>query len=322
MSQNRKRRDPRPLTAPKGIPALKDIVASEGSPQVPVSPNEILIVTGRSGAGRSQAANALEDHGWYVVDNLPPAMLLTLAGMMTSHGEGVNKLAAVVDVRGREFFHTLEDTLVELREHRVPYRIIFLDAEDQCLVSRYEANRRRHPLQGSGTLLDGLAAERHLLAPLRDRADEVIDTTRMSVHDLARHMRDVVVGYETAETKVTVQSFGFKHGMPLDADHVLDVRFVENPYWVEELRDLSGRDPGVAEFVLSRDGVSDLVDTYSQLILDTLPGYRQELKQHVTVAVGCTGGRHRSVAIAEKIASNLRDAGVGVHVRHRDSGKK
>ncbi len=322
MSKKNRHEGKGPLTAPTGIPALKDIASSEASPQVPVSPNEILIVTGRSGAGRSQAANALEDHGWYVVDNLPPAMLLTLAGMMTSHGEGVNKLAAVVDVRGREFFHTLEDTLVELRDHRVPYRIIFLDADDQCLVSRYEANRRRHPLQGSGTLLDGLAAERHLLAPLRDRADELVDTTNMSVHDLARHMRDVVVGQGTSETKVTVQSFGFKHGPPLDADHVLDVRFVENPYWVEELRDLSGRDPGVAEFVLGRDGVSDWVDRYSQLILDTLPGYRQELKQQVTVAVGCTGGRHRSVAIAEKIAENLREAGVGVHVRHRDSGKK
>ena len=322
MGENKRRLAKGPLTAPTGVPALKHIAASEAAPQVPVSPNEILIVTGRSGAGRSQAANALEDHGWYVVDNLPPAMLLTLAGMMTSHGEGVNKLAAVVDVRGREFFHSLEDTLIELRDHRVPYRIIFLDADDECLVRRYEANRRRHPLQRGGTLLDGLNAERALLAPLRDRADELIDTSNMSIHDLARYMRDVVVGRDKSEGKVTVQSFGFKHGPPLDADHVLDVRFVENPYWVEELRDKTGRDPEVSEYVLSRPGVSDLVDRYSQLVLDTLPGYRRELKQHVTVAVGCTGGRHRSVAVAEKIANNLRDAGVGVHVLHRDSGRK
>lgn len=311
-----------PLTAPFGIPALERLPAYGAAPQVPVTPSEILIITGRSGAGRTQAANALEDLDWYVVDNLPPAMLLTLAGMMTSQGEGVHRLAAVVDVRGREFFKSLEGALDELRAHGVPYRIIFLDVSDAELVRRFESNRRPHPLQGSGTLMDGLRAESALLEPLRERADEIIDTTGMSVHDLSRHMRTVVAGEEEAPVSVSVVSFGFKHGTPLDADHVLDVRFVANPYWVDELRRLTGRDQPVASYVMAQEGVEDLADTYAGMIATMLPGYARELKPYVTVAVGCTGGRHRSVAIAERIASKLREQGAQVHLVHRDMGRR
>lgn len=310
-----------PLTAPFGVPALEREQPSwstaEGEP-----PSEILIITGRSGAGRTHAANALEDLDWYVVDNLPPAMLLPLAGMLTPGGDGVHRLAAVVDVRSGEFFRSLEGALDELSKHGIAYRIIFLEADDSELVRRFESNRRPHPLQGEGTILDGLASESALLAELRSRADEIIDTTGMSVHDLSRHMRDVVAGEAERGVHVTVMSFGFKYGIPLDADHVLDVRFLTNPYWVDELRRLTGRDDPVADFVMSQPGVQELARTYAKLLVRMLPGYSRELKPYVTVAIGCTGGRHRSVAVAEAVAKNLRAADVKVQVLHRDMGRK
>ncbi len=311
-----------PLTAPEGIPALDraelhNETSAEGS-----AASEILIITGRSGAGRSHAANALEDLDWYVVDNIPPTLLHALAGMMTTQGEGVHRLAVVVDVRGREFFSSLEGALDDLRDHDIPYRIVYLEADDDELVRRFEANRRPHPLQGAGTLAEGLLAESELLEPLRARADEIIDTTGMSVHDLARHMRNTIAGAEDAPVQVSVMSFGFKHGLPLDADQVLDVRFIQNPYWVDELRRLTGRDQPVAAYVMSQEGVEQFADDYADLLLRTLPGYARELKPYVTVAVGCTGGRHRSVAVAERIATHMREAGAQVHVVHRDMGRK
>ncbi len=316
--------EPNPLTVPQGIPSLES--AFTGPESLPKAPNggannEILIITGRSGAGRTHAANALEDLDWYVVDNIPPALLTHLAGMMTPAGEGVHRLAAVVDVRGREFFAALEKALDELRASGYPYRIVFLDADDRELVRRYEANRRPHPLQGEGTILDGLNAEQKLLQPLRDRADELIDTTHLSVHDLSRHMRDVVSGDEVRPVQITLQSFGFKHGIPLDADFVADMRFVANPYWVAELRKLTGRDPAVSEYVLSQPGVKEFGDTYADLVEQTLDGYQRELKPYVTVAIGCTGGRHRSVAMTEYMASRLREKGYTVQVAHRDVGR-
>lgn len=311
-----------PLTAPFGIPAIEreesdDPVVVEDE----VEPNEILIITGRSGAGRTHAANALEDLDWYVIDNLPPAMLMPLAGMMTPAGGGVHRLAAVVDVRSREFFKSLEDTLEDLKAHEIPHRIVFLDATDEELVRRYEASRRPHPLQGSGSVLDGLETEARLLAPLRQRADEVIDTTGKSIHDLARHMRSVVAQEGPRPVNVALSSFGFKHGPPMDADHVVDVRFIANPYWVDELRRLTGRDEAVSDYVFAQEGVEEFVASYTDLIASTLPGYQRELKPYVTVAVGCTGGRHRSVAIAERIAKSLRSRNIPVQVTHRDMGR-
>jgi len=309
-----------PPTVPSGIPLLDSLPgAAEPTPAA----NEVLIITGRSGAGRSQAARALEDLDWYVVDNLPPSMLPALVGMMSPGGEaGVHRLAVVVDVRSRSFFTDLNATLDALRSSGVLYRIIYLEADEAILVRRYESNRRPHPLQGDGTVMDGIRAEDLLLAPLRRRADEVIDTTSMSVHDLSRHIRDVVAGEGERPLQLTVESFGYKYGLPLDADDVLDVRFLKNPYWIDELRHLTGRDKPVADYVLDQPGARDFALGYADLLGPMLDGYLSELKPYVTLAVGCTGGRHRSVAIAELIASRLREKGFPVRVLHRDLGRE
>lgn len=309
-----------PLTVPGGIPSLDSNLLLTGPVR---SGTEVIIVTGRSGAGRTRAANALEDLDWYVIDNLPPTLLLPMVGMLTPSAGGVHRLAAVVDVRSGEFFASLESTLDELQNHGVDYRIIYLDASDHTLVRRFESSRRPHPLQGDGTLLDGLRAESALLAPLRERADEIIDTSDLSVHDLARRMRNVVADEdEDRAVRVSLMSFGFKHGLPMDADQVLDVRFLENPYWIDELRSLTGRDKPVADYVLDQEGARELADSYAELIASTLPGYQRELKPFVTVAIGCTGGRHRSVAISEHVAANLRARGVPTQIVHRDMGRK
>ena len=305
-------------TVPGGIPLLDEI-----APDTPdEGGNEVVIITGRSGAGRTGAARALEDLDWYVVDNLPPAMLPALVGMMSPDGGGVHRLAVVVDVRSREFFADFARALEQLKELGVAYRVIFLEASTDTLVRRYESNRRPHPLQGDGTLLDGITAEERALAPLRRFADTIIDTSRMSVHDLTRHIRDVIAQAGDVPLRITVESFGFKHGLPLDADHVLDVRFLKNPYWVDELRHLTGKDQPVADYVLSQPGARDFVVGYADLLAPMLKGYIGELKRYTTIAVGCTGGKHRSVASAELIARRLREHGFNVRIMHRDKGKE
>lgn len=309
--------DPNPPTVPAGIPQLD---ASSVLPEA--TGPEMLIITGMSGAGRTRAAMALEDLDWYVVDNLPPTLLPPLAGMMTADGGGVHRLAAVVDVRSREFFSDFEGVLARLKDNHVNYRLIFLDAEDATLVRRYESNRRPHPLQGDGRILDGIRKERELLRPVRQRADSIIDTSNMSVHDLTRHMRDVVADAADTPLKLTVMSFGFKYGLPLDADHVLDVRFLKNPYWVSELRHLTGRDAPVAKYVLEQEGARDFAVGYAQLLAPMLGGYLSELKPFVTIAIGCTGGKHRSVAMTELVAHQLRTHDFPVRVLHRDLGKE
>ncbi|QWW20534.1 RNase adapter RapZ [Schaalia sp. 19OD2882] len=306
-----------PPTVPHGIPLLDEKAAP-----VVGETNEVLIITGCSGAGRTGAARALEDLDWYVVDNLPPRMLPALVGMMAPGGEGVHRLAAVVDVRSRAFFTDLLETLDQLKLMGAAYRVVFLEASPETLVRRYESNRRPHPLQGEGTILDGIAAEARLLEPLRRVADEIVDTSGMSVHDLTRHIRDVVAGAEERPLRVTVESFGFKYGLPLDADHVLDVRFLKNPYWVDELRHLTGRDQAVAQYVLSQPGARDLAIGYADLLATMLPGYLAELKPFATIAIGCTGGKHRSVATTEVVASRLREKGFAVRVVHRDLGRE
>lgn len=314
--------DVNPLTVPEGIPLLetKQDQFDEGFPEV--GNNEILIITGQSGAGRSTAANALEDLDWYVVDNLPPALLPHLAGMMTPIGGGIHRLAVVVDARGRGFFSDLNKVLDDLSASGILYRMVFLESDDVELVRRFESSRRPHPLQGEGTILDGLKDEREILDPLRSRADEIVDTTNMSVHDLSRHMRDVVAKEEQRPVQIVIESFGFKHGLPLDADHVVDVRFLANPYWVGELRHLTGRDQPVAQYVLEQEGATRFAENYAELIDSVVEGYRRELKPFVTVAVGCTGGRHRSVAMTERIANLLREKGNPVRTLHRDIGRK
>lgn len=306
-----------PPTIPQGIPIL------DAKAQLPENNGpEMLIITGMSGAGRTRASMALEDLDWYVVDNMPPQLLPALAGMMTPDGGGVHRLAAVVDVRSREFFHEFENVLARLLAEKIQYRLIFLEADEAELVKRYESNRRPHPLQEDGRILDGIAKEKQMLAPVRARADEIVNTTRMSVHDLTRHMRDVVAGDSKQPLKLTVMSFGFKYGIPLDADHVLDVRFLKNPYWVSELRHLTGRDEAVAKYVLEQPGAREFAKNYADLLAPMLDGYLNELKPFVTIAIGCTGGKHRSVANTELIASRLREKGFAVRVIHRDLGRE
>ena len=313
-----KGRDPLRDTVPPFIPAIDDAAP----PIPPAKRPEVLIVTGLSGAGRSRAANALEDLDWYVIDNLPPQLLPAMAGMMTTVGAGVHRLAAVVDVRSREFFASFMQYLGQLRESGISLRLIFLDASDSVLIRRFESSRRPHPLQGTGSILDGIEHERTLLAGLKAQADNVIDTTDYSVHDLARRVRELVATESELALQVTVMSFGFKYGLPLDADHVLDVRFIPNPYWVTELRHLTGRDEPVAEYVFRQDGAAEFVDGYAALLAPALPAYIEELKPNVTIAVGCTGGKHRSVASAERISARLRANGFKVSTQHRDLGRE
>ncbi|MBD3779460.1 MULTISPECIES: RNase adapter RapZ [unclassified Cellulomonas] len=309
-----------PITVPSGIPAIE---AAAEAPRV--RQPHLLIITGMSGAGRTRAGAVLEDMGWYVVDNLPAQMLTHLVGMLTHGGppSADLRLAAVVDVRGREFFADLLAVLAQLRESGVDYRILFLDASDEVLVRRYEQVRRPHPLQGEGRILDGIAAERTLLSDIRERADVLIDSSETNVHELGRIVRSAVTSGEQDDVlRVNVVSFGFKYGIPLDADHVVDVRFLANPYWITELRHLSGRDAPVRDYVLGLPGAREFVERYVDALEPVLAGYLAEEKRYVTVAVGCTGGKHRSVAISEAIAERLRARGQRVTVAARDLGKE
>lgn len=309
--------EPEPLTLPTGIPAIE--AATRGPEH---SSPEVLIITGMSGAGRSRAAGVLEDLDWFVVDNLPPAMIVPLVDLMTRSGSSVERLAVVADVRGREYFNDLRGALGHMRQRGVDYRILFLDATDETLVRRFESVRRPHPLQGDGRILDGIADERRALATIAERADTVIDTSELSVHDLAREVRAAVAGGGPDTLRVNVVAFGFKYGLPLDADHVVDVRFLSNPYWVTELRHLTGRDAPVRDYVLGRPGALEFVERYVKALEPVLAGYLHEEKRYVTIAVGCTGGKHRSVAIAEAIAQRLRAEGQRVTVTARDLGKE
>ena len=309
--------EPSPITVPTGIPALE---ASTPPPRS-VHP-EVVLVTGMSGAGRSRAAAVLEDLGWYVVDNLPAQMLAPLVGMMTaSTAAGVQRLAAVIDARGRDFAD-LAGELDGLGSRGVEVHILFLDASDEVLVRRFEFVRRPHPLQGDGTVLEAIALERSLLAEVRSRADWMIDTSDTTVHELDRQVRQALARPDEDVVQVSVMSFGFKYGLPLDADFVVDVRFLSNPYWISELRHLTGRDAPVREYVMSRPGAATFVDRYVQALGPVLEGYLREGKYYMTIAVGCTGGKHRSVAISEQIAARLRGLGHRVSVQARDIGKE
>ncbi|QHC58537.1 RNase adapter RapZ [Rathayibacter sp. VKM Ac-2760] len=282
----------------------------------------VLIVTGMSGAGRSTAANALEDLGWYVVDNLPPQMLRPLVDLAQRAGDTVPKVAAVVDVRGRDFFADLGEIVRELRVG-VDLRVVFLEATDAALVRRFEQVRRPHPLQGRGTLLDGISAERARLAQLRESADVVIDTSDLNPHQLATTITDRFAEAGRAGLQITVMSFGFKYGLPTDADMVADARFLPNPYWIPELRPHTGLDEEVRDYVLAQQGAEEFIDSYSRALRPVLDGYQRENKRHATIAIGCTGGKHRSVAVAGRVAARLAELpGVAVNVAHRDLGRE
>ncbi|BDZ43568.1 nucleotide-binding protein [Paraoerskovia sediminicola] len=283
---------------------------------------EVFVITGMSGAGRSRAAAVVEDLGWYVVDNLPPRMLIPLVDMMTRSASTLDRVCAVVDVRGGEFFDDLLEVLEHLQQSGVEHRVLFLDADDTVLVRRFEQVRRPHPLQGDGRILDGIGAERRLLDAIRERADTVIDTSSLNVHDLAREVRDAVTWGAADDLHVNVVSFGFKYGIPIDADHVIDMRFLANPYWVTELRHLTGRDAPVRDYVLGLPGAVTFLERYVHALEPVLAGYLDEEKRYVTIAVGCTGGKHRSVATSEELGARLRDAGYRVTVTARDLGKE
>jgi UPF0042 nucleotide-binding protein len=288
--------------------------------QAPTLP-ELAIITGMSGAGRSTTANVLEDLGWFVVDNLPPALLPTLAELGGRSRGDVARIAAVVDVRSRAFFADLTAAVTQLAKDGANPRVVFLEASDEALVRRHEAVRRPHPLQGEGLLTDGIARERAMLRDLRAEADIVLDTTNLNVHELAAK---VLQAFEEVSPGLhaTVISFGYKYGLPVDADLVVDCRFLPNPHWVPELRPLSGQDAPVRDYVMAQTGAAEFLDTYERLLTVIGEGYQREGKRYATIAVGCTGGKHRSVAMTEELARRMRAAGVDTTVVHRDLGRE
>ncbi|OLT30320.1 RNase adaptor protein RapZ [Nocardiopsis sp. CNR-923] len=285
-------------------------------------PPEVVIVTGMSGAGRSTAARALEDLGWFVVDNLPPGLLPTMIELAGRTHGAVPRVAVVVDVRSLAFTEDLLSTVEELRKRDMTARVLFLEAGDDALVRRFEGVRRRHPLQGEGLLTDGIARERETLRAIRGEADLVIDTSQLNVHQLKARVLGFFGEDGEGGIRANVVSFGFKHGLPVDADLVLDCRFLPNPHWVPDLRPMNGRDAPVRDYVLSRDGAKEMLESYSEVLKLTIDGYQREGKHYMTLAVGCTGGKHRSVAMAEQFGERLRAQGVDVHVVHRDVGRE
>ncbi|GAA5102476.1 RNase adapter RapZ [Haloechinothrix salitolerans] len=285
---------------------------------------EVAVVTGLSGAGRSTAAKCLEDLGWFVVDNLPPELITTMVELGAQARGAITKVAVVMDVRSRAFTDDLAAVIKELDAQGYKPRVLFLEATDEVLIRRFEQVRRTHPMQGDGRLSDGIVAERALLAPLRDEADVVVETSSLSVHDLRAKIEETFGSEASLRTKITVLSFGYKYGLPMDADLVVDVRFLPNPFWIPELRDYTGLDSEVSNYVLTQEGAEDFLTRYQELLRIVGAGYRREGKRYLTLAVGCTGGKHRSVAMSEELARRLsaEDDSLSVKVVHRDLGRE
>lgn len=284
---------------------------------------ELLILSGMSGAGRSTVAHSLEDLGWYVVDNLPPALLPSLAEQeLETHAA----LAVVVDVRGGKFFDELNNSLAKLKAASIPYRLLFLDASDQALVQRFESTRRPHPLQGKDRIMDGITRERAKLEEIRAQADVVIDSSNLNVHQLEKRTSEIFAAGMLPSLRINVLSFGYKYGIPVDSDLVLDCRFIPNPHWIPELRPLNGLDAPVSAKVLGSEGVAQFIKSYVEVVKQMIPGYFREGKKYVTLAIGCTGGKHRSVAIAQEIARQLTNSSavleISAHATHRDVGRE
>ena len=304
----------------------------DGAPHSPVTaaldhtaidplPLEVVVVTGLSGSGKNSAGRVLEDLGWFVVDNLPPALLQPMVEL-GARGD-IRRFAAVVDVRSRAFSSDLQEAIRVLAEAGHRPRVVYVHARDEVLVRRYESNRREHPLQGSGTLIDGITAERNLLTGIAGEADLWVDTSDLNVHQLRATLENAFArDGRTPPLTATVMSFGFKYGLPLDADLVVDARFLPNPHWVPELRAHTGQDADVRGFVLGQPDAEEFLDRYTDVLRLLIPGYRREGKRYLTLAVGCTGGKHRSVAIAEEFARRLKAEGIDAVARHRDLGRE
>ncbi|PRW65214.1 RNase adapter RapZ [Actinopolyspora mortivallis] len=284
---------------------------------------EVAVVSGLSGAGRSTAAKCLEDLGWFVVDNLPPELISTMVELGARSSDAITRVAVVMDVRSRAFTEDLGAVIKDLDARGYKPRVLFLEATDEVLVRRFEQVRRGHPLQGEGRLADGIAAERSLLAKLRAEADLVLDTTGLSVHQLRAKIEDAFGTEASTRTRVTVLSFGYKYGLPMDADLVMDCRFLPNPFWIPELRDFNGTAEEVRNYVLGQEGAEEFLGNYQRLLRLVGTGYQREGKRYLTLAMGCTGGKHRSVVLAEELARRLsEEEGLTVKTVHRDLGRE
>jgi UPF0042 nucleotide-binding protein len=310
------------VTAPPGgAGPHRDVPPPADPTSTETAPLDVVVVTGLSGAGKNTAGRVLEDLGFYVVDNLPPALLQPMVEL-GARGD-LRRFAAVVDVRSRAFSSDLLESIQALAGAGHRPRVIYVHARDEVLVRRYESNRREHPLQGSGRLIDGITAERSLLTGIAGEADLWVDTSDLNVHQLRATLENAFAREGKAPPlTATVLSFGFKYGLPLDADLVVDARFLPNPHWVPELRARTGQDPAVRDYVLGQDDATPFLDRYTDVLRLLIPGYRREGKRYLTLAVGCTGGKHRSVAIAEEFARRLRADGVQAVAQHRDLGRE
>jgi UPF0042 nucleotide-binding protein len=279
---------------------------------------DFTIITGLSGAGRSEAAKCFEDLGYFVVDNLPPSLIGKMAELATGPG-GPAKVAIVADVRSGVFFAELSRGLQDLRALGVPYHILFLEASDDDLVRRFGATRRRHPLAAADRVIEGIRKERLMMEQLKEEADLIIDSSGLSPHELRDRVRDVFASVPKEKgLQVSLVSFGYKHGLPRDADLVFDVRFLPNPHWVDELRPLPGSDPRVRAYVTGQRAYGEFLRRLRALLDATVPGYLAEGKAYLTIAIGCTGGRHRSVVLANELAAYFRKRGMPVTIEHRD----
>lgn len=284
---------------------------------------QILVITGISGAGRSTAANTLEDEGWYVVDNIPPQMLESLAELVKKSPETMPKLAVGIDARARRLLSDLPAAINKLRASDVNFSMLFLDASDKDIIARYEAQRRPHPLQQGGLVADAIAREREIFSELRDAADYVIDTSGNNVHQLAKKIRETYAPDNERLMRITVMSFGFKYGTPTDAHYMADMRFIPNPHWVPDLRPHTGKDAPVRDYVFGQAGTEEFIENYIRALRPVIEGYRREGKLYATFAIGCTGGKHRSVAVSEEIASRLEQLDdVIINIHHRDMGRE
>ena len=280
---------------------------------------ELVVITGLSGAGRSEAAKELEDLGWFVIDNLPPALIKKFLTLALADGSDIKRVALVIDARGGTFFGEATQELQRLRRDMANYRMVFLEASDDVLVRRFEATRRPHPLASDERVISGIRRERALMQSFREGADVIIDTSDLST----RELRTRIASYFEREgdiegLKTTVISFGYRFGLPLDSDLVLDVRFLPNPHWVDDLRPLTGLEDPVRDYVLEREETQQFMERAKDLFAVLLPGYQTEGRHYLTLAVGCTGGRHRSVVLAEELAHFMNEKGFAARVIHRD----